>query len=58
MKRVPKMYNSSERDMILKLSTRVDKSGNVFFCVEYDGDYCTFGHLSSALDFINSNFRS
>lgn len=52
------MYNSSERDMILKLSTRVDKSGNVFFCVEYDGDYCTFSHLSSALDFINSNFRS
>ena len=58
MKRIAKMYNSEERDCIVKLTSRSDKSGNIFFCVQYQDDYATFSHLSSALDFINSNFKS
>lgn len=65
MKRIPKMYNSVERSCELKMTTRADKLGNVFYCVEYTNysstpaftDYVTFKHLSSALDFITSNFK-
>lgn len=63
MKRVPRFYNSEEKDFVLKLSTRCDKFGNVFYCVDYttpsgSADYVTFSHLSSALDFISSNFKA
>lgn len=51
------MYNSVEDEIILKLSTRCDKRGNVFFCVQHGEDYVTFMHLSSAMDFIQSNFK-
>lgn len=62
MKRIPRKYNSEKQADLLVLSTRADKFGNVFYCVEYlnnDGnpDYVTFQHLSSALDFIQSNFK-
>lgn len=62
MKRIPLMYQSEEQSKDLVLSTRSDKLGNVVHCVEYlnnDGsrDYAFFTHLSSALDFIHSNFR-
>lgn len=61
MKRIPKMYNSVERDCIIKLSSRTTKLGETFFCVEFEttdgSDYVTFAHMSSALDFIQSNFK-
>lgn len=64
MKRVPKFYYSEEETVELKLSTRCDKFGNIFYCVQYPDDhfecgfdYAIFEHLSSALDFINSNFK-
>lgn len=56
MKRIAKMYNSEERDLILKMSTRCDKRGNVFVCVEFGDDYFTFSNMVSALDFVNMNF--
>ena len=58
MKRIPKMYNSEEVECIVKLSSRSDKKGNIFFCVSFGSDYATFRHLSSALDYIESNFRN
>lgn len=62
MKRVPNFYKTEEQQKDLILSTRCDSLGNIFNCVEYlnnDGsnDYALFRHLSSALDFINSNFK-
>lgn len=62
MKRVPNYYKTEENTKELVLSTRSDSLGNIFHCVEYlntDGtkDYALFGKLSSALDFINSNFK-
>lgn len=62
MKRIPTLYNSDEQEKLLTLSTRSDKLGNVYHYVEYcenDGtnNYARFAHLSSALDFINSNFK-
>lgn len=58
MKRKPMKYNSTEDEVVLKLTSRSDKKGNVFFMVEYgDDDYVCFAHLSSALDYIQTNFR-
>lgn len=62
MKRIPTLFNSTEQEKLLTLSTRTDKLGNVYHYVEYsnnDGsqDYARFQHLSSALDFIHSNFK-
>ena len=56
------MYQSEEQTKDLVLSTRSNKLGEVFHVVEYlnnDGskDYAFFSHLSSALDFIHSNFK-
>lgn len=63
MKMIPKMYNSEHDKDIIKLSTRCDKMGNIFHCVEYHhprngSSYVTFEKLASALDFIHSNFRA
>lgn len=62
MKRIPLMYQSEEQSKDLVLSTRSTKLGEIMHCVEYlnnDGskDYAFFHNLSSALDFINSNFK-
>lgn len=62
MKRIPNLFNTDEEQKELVLSTRSDKLGNIFHYVEFlnnDGskDYARFIHLSSALDFINSNFQ-
>ena len=62
MKRIPTLYNSEEQEKLLTLSTRCDKLGNVYHYVEYfenDGtqNYARFAHLSSAMDFISSNFK-
>lgn len=55
-------YKTEELSEELRLSTRRDKLGNIFHCVDFcnnDGsmDYVMFSKLSSALDFINSNFK-
>lgn len=57
-KRKPLKYNTQQIDIILLVSTRADKCGNVFYCVEYgDGDYVCFRNMSSAIDFIETNFK-
>lgn len=63
MKMIPKFYNSIHEKDVVKLTTRSDKKGDVFHCVEFVhprfGDmYMTFEKLSSALDFIQSNFKA
>lgn len=57
MKRIPMKYNSNEEEQIIKLSSRMDKKGNLFYMVEFGDDYAAFSHMSSALDFIQTNFR-
>lgn len=62
MKRIPCLYNSEVKENLLTLTTRVDKVGNVYHYVEYqdnDGsnNYARFSNLSSAIDFISSNFK-
>lgn len=50
-------YNSDEADVMVKVSSRRDKFGNVFFCCEYgDNEYVTFEKMSSVIDFVKSNF--
>lgn len=61
MKRKALMYKTEEQECIIKLSSRCDKLGNILFFVTYgenQADYVVFSHLSSALDFINSNFKA
>lgn len=62
MKFIPPFYSSEEQSKDLVLFTRADKFGNVYHYVEFKNNddsfsYARFGHLSSALDFINSNFK-
>lgn len=65
MKRIPKLYNSEVKSVEFTLSSRVDKLGNMLYVVEYTNlscapsfkDYVAFAHFSSALDFIQTNFR-
>lgn len=62
MKRIPTFYNSELEQIELTLITCSDKLGNIHHYVEYfnnDGskDYASFKNLSSALDFIHSNFK-
>lgn len=60
MKRLPLMYKTKEKSQDLLLSSRSDKFGNILHCVEFTNngvrDYAFFKHLSSALDFIETNF--
>lgn len=61
MKRIPIFYKTEEVNKDLTLSTRRDNLGNIWHVVEYcnndsSSDYAFFEHLSSALDFIHSNF--
>lgn len=65
MKRIPLFYKTDENDKVLSLSTRSDKLGHVYHCVEFPSDnseigkdYAMFSHLSSALDFIQTNFKA
>lgn len=62
MKRIPMKFKTEELSEELRLSTRRDKLGNIYHCVDYINnngtpDYVMFSHLSSALDFIHSNFK-
>lgn len=61
MKRNPLMFQTIERSQVLSLTTRADKLGNIVHCVEYTNsenrkDYAMFKKLSSAMDFISTNF--
>lgn len=59
MKRIPLKYKTEERQTFVKLTSRADKLGNILYFVEYaDGEYSAFRHMSSALDFISTNFKS
>lgn len=62
MKVQPSYYNSDLVGTQLSLETRSDKLGNIFHYVCYVDNndvkqYARFTQMSSALDFINSNFR-
>lgn len=64
MKRVPLLFKTDVESVDISLSTRSDKLGNIYHCVEYPDEntpsgksYVMFSHLSSALDFIQTNFR-
>lgn len=65
MERKPLLYKTSELTKDLVLTSRSDKRGNVYHCVEYPDDnspsgmsYAMFQNLSSALDFIQTNFKA
>lgn len=58
----PRFYKSVLQYYVLQISMRKDKLGELFYYVEYtDNDNVPrvvyFAHLSSVLDFINSNFK-
>ena len=62
MKRIPMKLKTEELSEELRLSTRRDKLGNIYHCIDYINnngtpDYVMFTKLSSALDFIHSNFK-
>ena len=53
---------TSYSDLIVKLSTECDSKGNVFHMITCsngvnENEHYFFERLSSALDFINSNFE-
>lgn len=57
-----KYYRTHPLSMILKLESVVDRRGNMFYCVTMasgtkENIHYMFQHLTSALDFINSNFK-
>ena len=58
----PQYYKTNPLSLILKLESVSDRLGNVMYAVtlangEKENIHYLFGHLSSALDFINSNFK-
>lgn len=59
MNRIPLKYKSERQRQVLTLEARTSKRGDVFFLVSWDDekDYICFKHMSSALDFINTNFN-
>ena len=53
----PTLFKCEKVDDVIKLTSRRDKLGNIYYFVEFDGDrYSRFKHMSSAIDFIESNF--
>lgn len=57
----PQYYKTSPLSLIVKLESVVDKHGNVKFAVtmangSLENTHYLFSHLSSALDFVQSNF--
>lgn len=55
----PRKYNSDQVKMEVSLSMRKSKSGDLFYMVEFplcELNYINFSDMSSALDFIKSNF--
>lgn len=58
----PQYYKTNPLSLVLKLESVTDRHGNVMFAVTlakgtHDNVHYLFEHLSSALDFINSNFK-
>ena len=57
----PQYYKTHPLSLVVKLESVIDKKGNIKFAVtmqkgEHDNIHYLFEHLTSALDFINSNF--
>lgn len=57
----PQYYKTSPLSLIVKLESVADKHGNVKFAVTmangtHENTHYLFAHLSSALDFVQSNF--
>ena len=57
----PQYYKTSPLSLVLKLESVIDRKGNIKFAVTLskgtnENVHYLFDHLSSALDFINSNF--
>lgn len=58
----PQYYKTSPLSLVVKIESVSDKRGNIRFCVslakgEKECVHYLFAHLSSAIDFINSNFQ-
>lgn len=58
---VPQYYKTNPLSLVLRLESVTDKRGNIKFAVtlsqgERENVHYLFEHLTSALDFINSNF--
>lgn len=55
----PRKFNSDVVRMEVSLSMRKTRKGDLFYIVEFpltECDYIAFSNMSSALDFIQSNF--
>lgn len=57
----PRKYNSELKKEVVVIEQRVDNKGEIFFLVEYtmnngEKTYVTFSALTSAIDFLKSNF--
>ena len=57
----PQYYRTHPLSLVLKLESVVDRTGNLKYAVtlakgDKDSIHYLFEHLSSAMDFINSNF--
>lgn len=57
----PRYFKTHPLSLVVKLESVMDNHGNVMFAVTLakgvkDNVHYLFNHLSSALDFINSNF--
>lgn len=57
IRRKPLKHISFVERNVLTIDARVDKLGNQFYCVDYGDDYVCFQNMSSAIDFINTNFN-
>lgn len=58
----PQYYKTSPLSLIVKLESVSDSLGNIMYAVTCsngvkENSHYIFAHLSSALDFINSNFK-
>ena len=58
----PTYYKTHPLSLVLKLESVMDRNGNIRYAItlakgEKDSIHYLFEHLSSALDFINSNFK-
>lgn len=57
-----KIFKTTPLSLVLKLETVCDKCGNILHCVSsctgvYENSHVFFKHLSSAIDYIESNFK-
>lgn len=58
----PKYYKTSPLSLVLRLESVIDRHGDIYFAItlakgDNDNVHYMFKHLSSALDFIDSNFK-